>query len=39
MLTVVLVHGAFTDASSWYWSALLGRSDGPWLAWTVFEPE
>ncbi len=30
---------AFTDASSWYWSALLGRSDGPWLAWTVFEKE
>ena len=30
---------AFTDSSSWYWSALLGRSEGPWLAWTVFEKE
>ena len=28
---------AFTDASSWYWSALLGRSEGPWWAWTVVE--
>lgn len=30
---------AFTDASSWYWSALLGRSHGPWWAWTVIERE
>ncbi|HXT51060.1 MAG TPA: hypothetical protein VN811_08455 [Thermoanaerobaculia bacterium] len=27
----------FTDASSWYWAALLGRSQGPWWAWTVVE--
>ncbi len=26
---------AFTDASSWYWAAQLGRSTGPWLALTV----
>jgi hypothetical protein len=30
---------SFTDVSSWYWSALLGKSEGPWLAWTVFERE
>ena len=30
---------AFTDASSWDWSALLARSDGPWWAWTVIENE
>jgi len=28
---------AFTDASSWYWAALLARSDGPWWAWTIVE--
>ena len=28
--------GAWTDASSWYWSAL--RSPGPWRAWTVVTP-
>lgn len=28
----------FTDVSTWYWSALLGKSDGPWWAWTVVEP-
>lgn len=28
---------AFTDASSWYWAALLGRSRGPWWAWTVVQ--
>ena len=28
---------AFTDASSWYWAALLGRSDGPWWAWTIVD--
>ena len=27
--------GSFTDASSWYWAALLGRSTGPWSAITV----
>ena len=27
--------GTFTDASSWYWAALLGRSTGPWSAITV----
>ncbi len=26
---------SFTDASSWYWAALLGRSAGPWSAITV----
>ncbi len=28
---------AWTDVSSWYWHALLGRSDGPWWAVTVVE--
>jgi hypothetical protein len=28
---------AFTDTSSWYWAALLGRSNGPWWAWTLVE--
>lgn len=28
----------FTDASSWYWSAALGQSAGPWQAFTVAEP-
>jgi hypothetical protein len=29
-------HGlAFTDASSWFWAAQLGRSSGPWQAITV----
>jgi len=27
----------FIDASSWYWSALLGRSHGPWRAMTRVE--
>jgi hypothetical protein len=26
---------AWSDASSWYWAALLGRSEGPWWAVTV----
>lgn len=26
---------AFTDASSWYWAAQLGRSTGPWQAITI----
>lgn len=25
----------FTDASAWYWSAMLGKSQGPWQAITV----
>ena len=29
----------FTDASSWYWAALLGGADGPWWAWTVVEAD
>lgn len=29
---------AFTDASSWYWAASLGRSRGPWRAVTVATP-
>jgi len=28
---------AFVDASSWFWSAVLGRSRGPWQAVTVVE--
>jgi hypothetical protein len=28
----------FTDASAWYWSALLGQSHGPWQAITVASP-
>lgn len=27
----------WTDVSSWYWSALLGRSKGPWLVVTIAE--
>ena len=29
---------AFTDASSWFWAAQLGRSIGPWQAITVATP-
>lgn len=29
--------GRWTDASAWYWSALLGRTKGPWWAITVAE--
>ena len=29
---------AFTDASSWYWGAVLGQSHGPWQAVTVASP-
>jgi hypothetical protein len=29
---------AFTDASSWYWAALLEQSHGPWQALTVASP-
>ncbi|WP_205525600.1 hypothetical protein [Pyxidicoccus trucidator] len=29
--------GRWTDASAWYWSALLGRTSGPWWAVTVAE--
>lgn len=28
---------AWTDVSAWYWSAVLGRSVGPWWAVTIFE--
>ena len=28
----------WTDVSSWYWAALLGRSRGPWWAVTLVEP-
>ena len=28
---------AFTDASSWYWSAQLGQSSGPWHAITTVQ--
>ncbi|MEP7302882.1 MAG: exosortase Q [Caldimonas sp.] len=30
--------GSFTDASSWFWAAQLGRSTGPWQAITVATP-
>ena len=37
---IVDAHGGeLTDASSWYWAALLGRSAGPWWAWTVVEAD
>ncbi len=29
---------AYTDASSWYWSALFGQTTGPWQAVTVATP-
>lgn len=36
---IVDAKGAgFTDASAWYWSALLGQSHGPWQAITVARP-
>ncbi len=28
----------WTDTSAWFWSAVFGRSVGPWVAWTVIEP-
>jgi hypothetical protein len=28
----------FTDASAWYWAAVLGQSHGPWQAMTVARP-
>jgi hypothetical protein len=28
----------FTDASAWYWAALLGQSQGPWQAITIASP-
>jgi exosortase/archaeosortase family protein len=31
--------GAWTDVSSWYWDAVLGRSRGPWWAVTTAGPE
>ena len=36
---IVDANGAsFTDTSSWYWAAQLGRSSGPWLAVTTARP-
>ncbi|MCG3206181.1 MAG: hypothetical protein KCHDKBKB_02910 [Elusimicrobia bacterium] len=29
----------WTDVSAWYWSAVLGRTKGPWQAFTIAEPE
>ncbi len=29
--------GSWTDIPAWYWSALLGRSNGPWMAVTIAE--
>ena len=33
-----LQGGAWTDVSSWYWAALLGRTERPWYAMTVVTP-
>jgi hypothetical protein len=30
-------NGSWSDVSSWYWAALLGKSTGPWWAITVVE--
>jgi hypothetical protein len=30
---------SFTDVSSWYWSAVLDVSEGPWWAWTIVESD
>ena len=36
---IVDADGAsFSDVSSWYWAALLGKSRGPWWAYAVIEP-
>jgi hypothetical protein len=36
---IVDVNGqGFTDTSAWYWSAAMGRSQGPWQAITVARP-
>jgi hypothetical protein len=36
---IVDANGAsFTDTSSWFWAAQLGRSSGPWLAITTARP-
>jgi hypothetical protein len=36
---IVDVQGrSFTDASAWYWAAMLARSQGPWQAYTVARP-
>lgn len=33
-------HGnGWPDVSAWYWSAILGKSSGPWWAMTVIERE
>ncbi|QQS47083.1 MAG: hypothetical protein IPM66_24990 [Acidobacteriota bacterium] len=29
--------GSWTDIPAWFWSAMLGRSNGPWMAVTVAE--
>lgn len=43
LLVRELIAGAdgrsWSDVSSWYWPAALGRAAGPWWAWTVAEPE
>ncbi len=31
-------RGNWTDASSWFWSAILGNTRGPWWAITIAEP-
>lgn len=30
---------SWTEVSAWFWDATLGRSEGPWWAMTVMEPE
>jgi hypothetical protein len=34
-----LVADSWSDVSSWYWAALLGRTRGPWWAVTVAEQD
>jgi hypothetical protein len=29
--------GKWTDVSSWYWAAILGKTSGPWWALTIIE--
>jgi hypothetical protein len=31
--------GKWTDVSSWYWAAILGRTSGPWWAVTLIESD
>jgi hypothetical protein len=31
--------GEWSDVSAWYWSVLLRKTNGPWLAVTIAEDE